>query len=96
MKERMVLILIGFLLFGTLITKLNTEEKYKQCDFTDLGNKVVCPVTNEKFNITKDSTYMEYKGKKYFFCCPGCKHKFESDPEKYIKGKSKTEKSSHH
>lgn len=28
----------------------------------------------------------EYKGKTYYFCAPGCKKKFDSDPEKYAKG----------
>jgi YHS domain-containing protein len=27
----------------------------------------------------------EHKGKKYYFCAPGCKKKFDGDPEKYIK-----------
>lgn len=27
----------------------------------------------------------EYKGKKYYFCAPGCKKTFESDPERYIR-----------
>ncbi len=27
--------------------------------------------------------FTEYKGKKVYFCCPGCKPKFEADPEKY-------------
>jgi YHS domain-containing protein len=26
----------------------------------------------------------EYKGKKYFFCAPGCKAMFERDPEQFI------------
>ncbi len=26
----------------------------------------------------------EYKGKKYYFCAPGCKRSFEKDPEKYL------------
>jgi YHS domain-containing protein len=26
----------------------------------------------------------EYKGKTYFFCAPGCKKKFDADPQKYI------------
>jgi YHS domain-containing protein len=25
----------------------------------------------------------DYKGKKYYFCAPGCKKKFDSDPAKY-------------
>ncbi len=27
----------------------------------------------------------EYKGKTYYFCAPGCKKKFDADPEKYVK-----------
>lgn len=26
----------------------------------------------------------EYKGKKYYFCSPGCKKAFDQDPEKYL------------
>ncbi|PKG31477.1 YHS domain-containing protein, partial [Methanoregula sp.] len=25
----------------------------------------------------------EYNGKKYYFCAPGCKKKFDADPAKY-------------
>jgi YHS domain-containing protein len=28
--------------------------------------------------------YTEYKGKKVYFCCPGCKEQFEKEPEKYL------------
>ncbi|MGB4236254.1 MAG: YHS domain-containing protein [Methanoregulaceae archaeon] len=27
-----------------------------------------------------------YKGKTYYFCAPGCKKKFDNDPEKYASG----------
>ncbi len=27
----------------------------------------------------------EYKGRKYYFCAPGCKSMFDKDPAKYIK-----------
>lgn len=26
----------------------------------------------------------EYKGKTYYFCAPGCKAKFDADPEHYV------------
>ena len=26
----------------------------------------------------------EYKGKKYYFCAPGCKKAFDKNPEKYL------------
>jgi YHS domain-containing protein len=40
-----------------------------------------CPVMGGEIN--KD-VYIEYKGKKVYFCCPSCKGEFEKDPEKYI------------
>ncbi len=30
----------------------------------------------------------EHKGRTYYFCCAGCRSKFESDPDKYLKPKS--------
>ncbi|MCX8206798.1 MAG: YHS domain-containing protein [Methanothrix sp.] len=26
----------------------------------------------------------EYKGRKYYFCSPGCKKAFDKEPEKYL------------
>ncbi|MHC4211859.1 MAG: YHS domain-containing protein [Planctomycetota bacterium] len=40
-----------------------------------------CPVMGNPIN--KD-LFAEYKGKKVFFCCAGCKPTFEADPEKYL------------
>jgi YHS domain-containing protein len=28
---------------------------------------------------------MDYKGKTYYFCAPGCKIAFEENPEKYLR-----------
>lgn len=30
----------------------------------------------------------EYKGKKYYFCAPGCKKAFDENPEKYLGGET--------
>ncbi len=40
-----------------------------------------CPVMGGAIN---KELYTEYKGKKVYFCCPGCKEKFEKEPDKYI------------
>lgn len=40
-----------------------------------------CPVMN--LPIIK-TMFTEYKDKKVYFCCAGCKPKFEKEPEKYI------------
>jgi YHS domain-containing protein len=41
----------------------------------------ICPVMGNPIN--KD-IFIEYKGKKVYFCCPGCEEKFKAEPEKYI------------
>ena len=40
-----------------------------------------CPVMGKPIN---KEFYAEYKGQKVYFCCAGCKPKFDADPEKYI------------
>jgi len=40
-----------------------------------------CPVMEGPIN---KEIYTEYKGKKVYFCCPGCKEQFEKEPEKYL------------
>ena len=40
-----------------------------------------CPIMGNPIN---KELYTEYKGQKIYFCCAGCKPKFEADPEKYI------------
>ena len=42
------------------------------------------PICKMEVDETPDAIQTEYMGKKYFFCAPGCKIKFEEDPEKYI------------
>ena len=41
----------------------------------------VCPVMGGEPN---PAIYTDYKGKRVYFCCAGCKPQFEKEPEKYI------------
>ena len=43
--------------------------------------QTTCPVMAGAIN--KD-LFVEYQGKKVYFCCPDCKGKFEKEPEKYL------------
>ena len=46
---------------------------------------LICPVTGNKIKSVKDAVgHSVYKGKTYYFCCPGCKPKFDKNPAKYI------------
>jgi YHS domain-containing protein len=40
-----------------------------------------CPVMEGTIN---KELFTEYKGKKVYFCCPGCEEQFLKEPEKYI------------
>jgi len=40
-----------------------------------------CPVMGGAIN---EAIFVEYKGKKVYFCCDPCKEKFEAAPEQYI------------
>jgi YHS domain-containing protein len=46
---------------------------------------VLCPVTGTKIKKSQAAGSIIYKGKTYYFCCPGCDKEFLKDPEKYIK-----------
>ena len=52
-------------------TKVESELVQKTCPVM-VGN----PINKEHF--------VEYQGKKVYFCCPGCEGKFKEAPEKYL------------
>lgn len=46
-----------------------------------------CPVSNEIVeSYDKASDYSDVKGTRYYFCCAGCKPKFDANPDKYLEG----------
>lgn len=49
-----------------------------------VGTRATCPVSGEEFTIAAATQHSEYKGKYVYFCCPGCKTRFDKDPEKYL------------
>ncbi|AKU97720.1 Lead, cadmium, zinc and mercury transporting ATPase [Labilithrix luteola] len=50
-----------------------------------VGDTTKCPVSGEEFTVEASSPKVEYEGKTYYFCCGGCKKKFEADPAKFAK-----------
>ncbi len=46
------------------------------------------PVCGMNVNPAAAKYVHEHSGKKYYFCSPGCKEKFESEPEKYLSSSS--------
>src|SRR4030042_3401508 len=44
--------------------------------------QTLCPVMDG--NKIDKNIFVEYQGKKVYFCCSGCKAKFLAEPEKYL------------
>jgi len=44
--------------------------------------QIVCPVLGGKID---KKVYVDYQGKRIYFCCQGCEAEFKKDPEKYMK-----------
>ncbi len=45
------------------------------------AEQTTCPIMGGKID---KAVFTEYKGKKVYFCCPGCDKTFKADPAKYI------------
>jgi len=54
---------------------------HKQHVQAQAGEQTLCPVMG--FAIDKKH-FTTYKGKKVYFCCPGCEEKFLKEPEKFM------------
>ncbi len=46
--------------------------------------KVVDPVCRMTIESEKAAATSQYKGQTIYFCAPGCKVKFDKEPEKYL------------
>jgi YHS domain-containing protein len=53
------------------------------------GGMAIDPVCKMEVDEKKAPAKFLYKGKMYYFCAPGCKKAFESNPEKYLAAKDK-------
>jgi len=48
-----------------------------------MAEKVKDPVCKMEINKEKAKGPVVHNGTSFYFCCDGCKGKFEKDPEKY-------------
>ena len=76
------LILAGFLLLTGCKEKSGSDASaVVQAPAESQIEQTTCPVMDGPIN---KELYTRYKGKKVYFCCPGCEQEFDKDPEKYI------------
>lgn len=59
------------------MTEEMSMEDMKEEDQID---GMICPIMG---GPVSKKVFTEYKGKKYYFCCPGCIEEFNSKPEFY-------------
>ena len=43
--------------------------------------QTMCPIMDAAID---KAIFIEYQGKKVYFCCAGCEEKFKEEPEKYL------------
>jgi YHS domain-containing protein len=86
-KFGVVFLLAGLLIIG-LIASGGCKKKSEPAappESEEVASAIfeqkICPVMEGAIN---KNIFTEYKGKKVYFCCAGCKEKFEKEPEKYI------------
>ena len=87
-KQLGTVILLGLLLVGVVLLSGCKEKSESSAAPEPAAGTVAaaveqttCPVMGGAIN--KD-IFIEYKGRKVYFCCPGCEEKFKADPEKYV------------
>jgi YHS domain-containing protein len=80
-----LLVLLVMLLMPLAILPAFAAEKA-----VDAGNKL-CPISGEPVSGT---SFVEYHGKRYGLCCPGCAKMFLANPEKHIAEMEAKEKAS--
>jgi YHS domain-containing protein len=49
------------------------------------SGKPICPVMLNEVEDSSSATYSDYRGKRYYFCCPACKPKFDRSPRRYVR-----------
>ena len=85
-KFKTMLLLAGFLLVGLMVLGgCKKSEPAAPPESEEVASaeieQTICPVMKGAIN---KNLFTEYKGKKVYFCCAGCKGKFEKEPERYI------------
>jgi len=89
MKTKIILSLLSTLLVMAFVSHTSLAQEKPCCgdlQKKDLKkevtpNQMTCPVMGGKVN--KDM-YVDYQGKRIYFCCAGCIETFKKDSEKYM------------
>ena len=61
-----------------------TEFRERKPTMEEIGKEALCPVMKHKIKISSNTPVIDYHGKSFYFCCPGCPQEFKKNPDKYI------------
>jgi YHS domain-containing protein len=97
MAKRTCILVLILIMAGMLVTvscgKKGTKEtaepkkdqptaEKKEHPAAEETTQKLCPIMGNPIN---KELFVEYEGKKIYFCCAGCPEKFKENPEKYLK-----------
>jgi YHS domain-containing protein len=78
-------VFLGLIIFGGCKKKTEpvtpSSSNTAQETVSAVTEQTTCPVMGGAID---KNVFVEYQGKKVYFCCPQCKGEFEKNPEKYI------------
>lgn len=70
---------------GEVLSQITKEEELGEARLAESQKQVATdPVCKMEVDIGSARFTSEYKGKKYYFCGPGCKLAFDEEPEKFL------------
>ncbi|MCS7078736.1 MAG: YHS domain-containing protein [Chloracidobacterium sp.] len=76
---------LGCLLLCSTFVSASPQSPTQAPAATAPSDKPICPVTLEEVEDTAAAAHSDYRGKRYYFCCPACKPKFDKNPRKYLR-----------
>ena len=81
MNKKLLTICLSMLVMCTVIWTAGCQKKSDEPQVVESKEQTNCPVMDGAIN---KELFVEYKGEKVYFCCPGCEELFNKDPEKYV------------
>lgn len=88
MTKKLILIMVAAIIVTAFVAQGSFAKGTEGLNSTGKSieektpNQTKCPVMGG--DISKKS-FLDHKGKRIYFCCPGCDKTFLKDPEKYLK-----------
>ncbi len=79
---RRVRLLAGVVLLCAGLSFTAASCKKSGNRYGDGQGQLLCPVMASPINR---NIYVDYQGKRIYFCCAGCPEEFRKDPAKYMK-----------